>query len=331
MSSSGGIVADRQSAGAIYIDNPNGTSTVANYDYIGATGPGLVAINGTAATIENHFYLSGDLLTTSGAHVVNNYAGASLLPASRIVASALNNSGSLVIGYAAPSSVTLTGNLNNSGWIVFNMPASGTPASLTVNGTATLSDGSFIGILGSPVQVEKFTALTAGTLSVAGGLTAGQVQFVGDRFSPLPNPTFSFSVATNGNTLTVTPQLNSSSQLGVSLTPNEAATADHLSAAFAAGNAGYARKAFEGIYQKAPTADKYKTLLDEIGGHTLGAMLSSRLPLQRIFIENMMSCPDFVGDGTATNETSCVWARFQQSWLGNNHDVGFDAMPSAIR
>ncbi len=147
--------------------------------------------------------------------------------------------------------------------------------------------------MGSPVQVETFTALTAGTLSVASGLTAGQVQFPGDRFSLFPNPTFSYTVATSGNTLTVTPQLNGSSQLDVSLTSNEAATADHLSAAFAAGNAGYARNAFEGIYRKAPTADGYKTLLDEIGGHTLGAMLSSRRPLQRAFIDNMMSCPAF--------------------------------------
>ncbi len=321
----GGIVADGQAAGAVYIDNPNGTTTITNDDYLVGWQGSQVAVNGTPAVIVNNLYMSGDLLTTSGSHVVTNNAGAVMLPVSRIVASAVNNSGALVTGYAAPSSVTITGNLNNSGWLVFNMPTSGTPASLTVNGTATLSSSSFIGILGSPVLVETFTALTAGTLTIKGSFSAGAVLFDGLRFSLPDQSTFGYTVAQSGNLLTVTPRLNSSSQLGVSLTPNEAATADHLSAAFAAGNAGYARKAFEGIYRKAPTADKYKALLDEIGGHTLGAMLSSRRPLQRVFIDNMMSCPDFVGDGTATDETSCVWARFQQSWIDNDHDAGFNA------
>ena len=323
---SGTITSDDQSAGAIFIDNPGGTSTVTNYNYIVAEGAAPIAVNGTAATIENHYYIAGDLLTTSGSHVVNNYAGGTILPSTRIVASEFNNmtGAALAIGYYSNVSATLTGNLGNSGWLVFNIPAGDSQsAALTVNGTATLSNGSFLGIVGSPVLTETFAVLSAGSLEVDTLPAAGQVQFVNGGFAQVSNPTFGYTTNKDGNTITLTSRLNSASQLGVSLTPNQAATADHLSAAFAAGNAGYSRTAFQGIFEKAPTASAYKAILDQIGGHTLGAMLGSRLPLQRAFIDNMQSCPNFVAQGTATYESSCSWARFQRNWASNDYDTGF--------
>ncbi len=97
------MAAGGESAAAVYIDNPDGTSTINNAGYV----VGWNAIEGTQARIENQFYLLGDILATSGAHVINNHAGASLIPASRIEASAVNNmaGGTLAIGYC----VTLVG------------------------------------------------------------------------------------------------------------------------------------------------------------------------------------------------------------------------------
>lgn len=326
--SSAFVTSDNQSAGAIYIDNPGGSSTITNYNYIVAVGNSPAAVNGTSATIENHFYIAGDLLTVSGSHVVNNYAGGMILPVTRMVASAFNNMAGavLALGYNSNLSATLSGNLVNSGWLVFNIPAGDSQsAALTVNGTATLASGSFIGIVGSPVQTETFTVLNAGALAVDTLPSAGQVQFVNGGFAQISNPTFGYTPQKNGNIVKLTSRLNSASQLGVSLTPNEAATADHLSAAYAVGNAGYNRQAFQGIFEHAPTAQAYKAILDQIGGHTLGAIVTSRPPLQRAFIDNMLICPNFAGDSTAIYETSCVWARFQQSWASNDYDSGFKA------
>ena len=51
------------------------------------------------------------------------------------------------MGYLSNTSATLTGNLDNSGSLVFYIPpGNSAPASLGVNGSATLSAGSFIGI-----------------------------------------------------------------------------------------------------------------------------------------------------------------------------------------
>lgn len=326
----GVIQTSDQAIAAIYVDAGNASPvSIVNNGYIVAASNSGVAIDGATANITNNYFIQGDINTRSadltGHTILNN---GTIWAYRQIMASTLTNRGRIVLGsfHGGSSQATITGNLVSTGDIISTLDSNGHLARLQVNGTASLSGR--ILILGSHDMAKPQAVLSATSISLTGPLSAAPVIYDGntETFSVVQNSPFNYTTALDSQkqNLMVTQRLSSASQLGISLTSNQAAIADALSRVYASPTrAGQGQAFFGGLEQSGSNVNQYAAAIDTVGGQAIGALAASRLSLQRGFIDSMMRCPANIGDGRAEREADCVWARISGSWIDSQRDVGF--------
>ncbi len=227
-----GVVASDKAVG-IYIDS-SGTNIINNGGYLSG---GTAAIGGSPATINNNYFLTGDVLARTGSHTINNRG---TIWADRVLQASLHNynyGGRIVLGSVEGQLVTqLTGNLINEGDIITKIDANGNNGQLKVGGTADIAGR--VLIWGSPVDARQLTVVTASSLTLEGvAVSLATYDYNSEQFSTVDSA-FRFDVSVSGGTtLKVTPRLASSTELGA-LSVNQGETADHLATAFAGGRYG---------------------------------------------------------------------------------------------
>ncbi|WP_371820328.1 autotransporter outer membrane beta-barrel domain-containing protein [Verticiella alkaliphila] len=277
------------------------------------------ALSGTAVrgsfareTIDNAGTLTGrlDLVGASGEDIntVNNLSGGRLnLTGARLGRQGwLNNAGTLAIGESGQiANVRLEGSLwhqQDATLLVDISPDAGvgqpTSDRLTVTG-----DTRFQG----HVQPALITALLPGRytfLESTGALDAQGADAI--RTWPRHVP-IAWSIEQRERALTLVPTAHFATPEGVTLTENQRATAEHLQQAWDQGAA--AQASTFAAFVQTPSAEAYADSLDSMSPENTQATAVARLQASRAALKSVMSCPAFVGSGTAWREGDCVWGQ----------------------
>ncbi|MBN8906345.1 MAG: hypothetical protein J0H99_06915, partial [Rhodospirillales bacterium] len=216
-------------------------------------------------------------------------------PQINLGAGRLANDGSLSIGYGrAISATTLTGTLLQSptGRLVVDTDHAAKRADmLVVQGSAQLAGT----IEARPVTLSRAPVTV---LSATGGVSLAP-SATGHR-----SYAFNLQPLSDGTNIRIQPSADFTGMGGLNAQQREVAT--HLQQLWNNGESlGTGFAALSGIQD----AGSYNRAMDTLSGQTLGAIAAWRYVSSMNFVNNMQSCPIFVGDSMAMRESACAWGR----------------------
>lgn len=269
--------------------------------------------------IDNTGQINGDQ-NFLGATEETNRAGG-VIRTNRIIdlgGGGLTNDGDLIVGLdSRPRTTRFAADLvqTRNGGLHFDADFLGGKADgLAVRGAATLSG----------VVVVAPRTLVPGTLTV---LTATGALDAGDLVDATGSQAFAFTPARAasgaGSALTITP---SADFVQDGLSNDRRSLASHLQRAWDGDRPEKMAQGFAAL-ARIRNSDDYISTLDRLASRQVGAIATARMESSRLFVNNMQSCPVFVGDGLMLGEADCAWGRAISAHLdhnGPNGAAGFD-------
>lgn len=287
---------DTTLASAIYLMEGNGDTIKNAGKIVGAGTVNPTAVwSDTGVQITNTGTITGAVTLGGSASTFSNESGGTFAPGATInlgTNGSLINAGKLYIGGAgAIGTTTLTGNLSNSGKIVFDANfAQGVAPALAVAGTANI--GAQIEL--SPVTMRN---ATVHLVSATHGLTLNPALAA----APSVNQLFTYKLTADSSNLYATPQAQFA-QVAHGLGQAQQAVASHLQAMFNSGvpfDAGYTALA------NLASPQAYAATLNILTGPALGGLAAESYQASRQFVS------DIDAECDTGNEPSCSWARIQ--------------------
>ncbi|WP_264798091.1 autotransporter outer membrane beta-barrel domain-containing protein [Acidocella aminolytica] len=300
-------------AGAIYMQQGVGDTIINAGKIIGAgTVNPTAVLSDVAVQINNTGTITGAVDLGGSGSTFDNAIGGTFDPGTTInlgTDGSLVNAGKLYVGGAGTiGTTTLTGNLSNSGQIVFDADfAHGVGDALVVTGKANLTGQ----IKVDPVTIRNTTLRLA---SAAGGLKLDPALVA----APSATEIFTYRFTSDGTNLYATP-VAQFTQAASGLGQAQQAVAKHLQTMFDAGqlfDAGYTAIA------SLASPQAYAATLYSLTGPALGGVVAERYMATNRFVS------DVDGGCDTGGRSSCGWARIQggSTSQGETSDtLGYDA------
>jgi hypothetical protein len=320
--------------GGIFIDSRFGANVINNNGYISGDNGVAISTNGSGTLNSGNpsggiVSITGDILSSGGGWNITNNTSSRLYTNTLIQSNAFVNHGEVWLGRISANNVTeITSDFKSDGRIVVGVNfATGKADMLKVDGTATIGGQ----ILINPINFQAGTAtiVTANALTLDNPQASNFQHLSDDTLVPVKPLLLSYNIAqTSPTTLAVTAVGDLSKVASSSgFDANHRSVAGHLQELFNGGSAAGNVNLVGNVIASIDTPEKYRTALESLGGHTLGAAAATRATVDRNFTGALESCPAFAADSLSLVEGDCFWERAGGGIINTHADsisVGFD-------